>query len=76
MPMTEADIIEPRNRTASDSGDVGLALLSLPAKRNAMMNVAMNIRMAMMYAAIEQLPTLLFRGVNASDGTNVPVVPI
>jgi hypothetical protein len=57
MPMTEADIIEPRNRTASDSGDVALLLLSLPAKRNAMMNVPMNIRMAMMYAAIERRPS-------------------
>jgi hypothetical protein len=53
-----------------------LALLSLPAKRNATMNVAMNIRMAMRYAAIERLPSLFFRSLNASDGTNVPVVPI
>ena len=60
MPMTEADIIEPRNRTASDSGDVALPLLSLGAKRNAMMNVATNIRMAMMYSAIERLPSLFF----------------
>ena len=48
MPMTEADIIEPRNRTASDGSDVAWPLLSLAVTRNAMMNVAIKIRIAMM----------------------------
>ncbi len=48
MPMTDADIIEPRNRIASDDGDVASPLRSLPENRNARPNVAMNIRMAMM----------------------------